>query len=35
MKWCKNCLNTSTRPRIQFDENGICNAYIGDDEKKN
>lgn len=34
MKWCKNCLNTSTRPRIQFDENGICNACIWADEKK-
>ena len=34
MKWCKNCLNTSTRPRIQFDENGICNACNWADEKK-
>jgi N-acetyl sugar amidotransferase len=24
--WCKNCLNMSTRPRIQFDERGWCNA---------
>ena len=24
--WCKNCLNMSTRPRIKFDKNGICNA---------
>ena len=24
--WCSNCLNTSTRPRITFDESGKCNA---------
>ena len=24
--WCKNCLNTSTRPRITFNEKGVCNA---------
>jgi len=24
--WCTNCLNMSTRPRIQFDERGWCNA---------
>ncbi|MFH1079091.1 MAG: N-acetyl sugar amidotransferase [Pseudomonadota bacterium] len=24
--WCKNCLNMSTRPRIQFDGRGWCNA---------
>ena len=26
VKWCKNCLNVSTRPRITFDERGWCNA---------
>ena len=26
MFWCTNCLNTSTRPRITFDKNGLCNA---------
>jgi N-acetyl sugar amidotransferase len=24
--WCKSCLNASTRPRITFDSNGVCNA---------
>ena len=24
--WCSNCLNMSTRPRIQFDDRGWCNA---------
>ena len=23
---CTSCLNASTRPRIEFDENGVCNA---------
>lgn len=26
MKYCKNCLETSTRPNITFDKNGICYA---------
>lgn len=26
LKWCTNCLNMSTRPRISFDERGWCNA---------
>lgn len=26
IRWCSNCLNTSTRPRISFDERGWCNA---------
>jgi N-acetyl sugar amidotransferase len=34
MFWCKNCLNTSTRPRITFDKNGICNACQWAIEKK-
>jgi len=33
--WCKNCLNMSTRPRIEFDEKGWCNACQWMDEKKN
>ena len=33
--WCKSCLNMSTRPRISFDENGICNACTWAKEKKN
>ncbi len=31
---CKSCLNTSNRPRIEFDENGICNACQWANEKK-
>jgi len=32
--WCKNCLNTSTRPRISFDNKGWCNACQWMEEKK-
>ncbi len=32
--WCKNCLNMSTRPRIEFNDSGICNACIWSAEKK-
>ena len=32
--WCKNCLNASTRPRIEFDERGWCNACQWSEEKK-
>ena len=32
--WCKSCLNMSTRPRIFFDKNKICNACIWSVEKK-
>jgi len=32
--WCKNCLNMSTRPRIEFDTNQICNACQWSKEKK-
>ena len=31
---CKSCLNLSTRPRITFDQRGICNACNWKDEKK-
>lgn len=31
--WCKNCLNMSTRPRIEFDERGWCNACQWMEEK--
>ena len=34
MFWCKNCLNTSTRPRITFDKKGFCNACQWVVEKK-
>ena len=32
--WCKNCLNASTRPRIEFDARGWCNACQWMEEKK-
>ncbi len=32
--WCKNCLNTSTRPRITFDNRGWCNACQWMEEKQ-
>ena len=32
--WCKSCLNMSTRPRIQFDKRGYCNACIWSEKKK-
>ena len=32
--WCSNCLNMSTRPRIEFDERGWCNACQWGEEKK-
>jgi len=31
---CKNCLNCSTRPRIEFDERGWCNACQWMEKKK-
>lgn len=31
---CSTCLNTSNRPRIEFDEKGRCNACQWADEKK-
>jgi N-acetyl sugar amidotransferase len=34
LKWCSNCLMMSTRPRISFDKNGICNACLWAEEKK-
>lgn len=32
--WCTSCLNMSTRPRIQFDGFGKCNACSWSDKKK-
>jgi N-acetyl sugar amidotransferase len=32
--WCKNCLNTSTRPRLTFDHEGFCSACQWVEEKK-
>ena len=33
MFYCKKCLMPATRPRIQFNENGVCNACSWADEK--
>ena len=32
--WCANCMNMSTRPRINFDGRGWCNACRWMEEKK-
>ena len=32
--WCKSCLNMSTRPRIEFNKDGFCNACLWSKEKK-
>lgn len=32
--WCKSCLNMSTRPRIEFNHEGRCNACLWSEEKK-
>lgn len=34
LKWCTNCLSMSTRPRINFDERGWCNACVWMEQKK-
>ena len=35
MKYCKRCMMPDTKPRIKFDENGICNpCRIFEDRKK-
>jgi len=35
LKWCTSCLTMSTRPRIEFDETGRCNACLWHERKKN
>lgn len=35
LRWCNNCLAMSTRPRIEFDERGLCNACRWMETKKN
>ena len=36
MKWCTKCTTPNTRPRIEFDAHGVCNACTwGLDGKKN
>ena len=34
LHWCSNCLSMSTRPRITFDKNLICNACIWNKKKQ-
>lgn len=34
MKYCSKCLMPETRPRIEFDEHGVCNACTWTEEKK-
>ena len=34
LRWCSNCLSMSTRPRISFDKNGVCNACNWSVQKK-
>lgn len=35
LKWCSNCVAMSTRPRINFNEDGLCNACQWSEQKKN
>ena len=35
LNWCSNCLVMSTRPRVTFDKNNLCNACAWSYEKKN
>lgn len=34
LTWCSNCMAMSTRPRIQFDSRGWCNACLWMEKKK-
>ncbi|MEI6713048.1 MAG: N-acetyl sugar amidotransferase [Verrucomicrobiota bacterium] len=34
IRWCSNCLAMSTRPRISFDDRGLCNACVWTEKKK-
>ena len=33
IRYCKRCIMPNTRPRIVFDEKGVCNACLNADEK--
>ena len=35
VKFCKKCVISNQRPRITFDENGVCSACNFSDYKKN
>lgn len=34
-QWCSRCLTMSTRPRISFNSDGVCNACLWTEEKAN
>ena len=34
IKLCKKCVTPSTRPRVVFNKDGVCNACINSEEKK-
>mgnify|MGYP001187970691 CR=1 FL=1 len=34
LKWCSNCVAMSTRPRITFNEENLCNACVWLKQKK-
>ena len=34
LRWCSNCVAMSTRPRIQFDARGWCNACVWAEKKQ-
>lgn len=34
MKYCKNCLETDTRPKTKFNKNGLCNACFNHEIRK-
>lgn len=34
LRWCTKCLAMSTRPRISFDERGLCNACVWTEKKQ-
>ncbi len=35
LRYCSKCVTPNTRPRIEFDEEGVCNACRYAEEKKN
>ena len=34
VRFCKKCVTPSSRPRITFDKNGVCNACLVSIKKK-
>ena len=34
LRWCSQCLAMSTRPRISFDDRGLCNACVWAEKKE-